>query len=324
METRLKGGFCPQGSEKPRRALCWTQVTSACARRFPQAAGRTWGGASWSGQGEPLVAVSSGRRGGLDSGGVAMGAVQSPPARSPLLALPCRRPGPPSVPALLTPHVLGSVLCPALSPWRAGVTSGHCSPRGCRRGFDERWSSGRKAVAWWRGLGVLRMALRGPALLGCWDPLRSSHRSSPWRLWAGAEVVLTGGAEVTTRNPQRLWMRAGVLTRAALWPSPSSPGLARTSSRLCASALATPRRPPSAALRTAVSKSGREPQSLRGDNQVDVGGMTAKPPSPRRRGHLTSGWGVRSFRTQPDTPWGVGEESREKLVVVKTEAYGSG
>lgn len=168
------------------------------------------------------------------------------------------------------------------------------------------------------------MALRGPALLGCWDPLRSSHRSSPWRLWAGAEVVLTGGAEVTTRNPQRLWMRAGVLTRAALWPSPASPGLARTSSRLCASALATPRRPPSAALRTAVSKSGREPQSLPGDNQVDVGGMTAKPPSPRWRGHLTSGWGVRSFRTQPDTPWGVGEESRDKLVVVKTEAYGSG
>lgn len=184
----------------------------------------------------------------------------SPPLPGPpLLALPCRRPGPPSVPALLTPHVLGSVLCPALSPWRAGVTSGHCSPRGCRRGFDERWSSGRKAVAWWRGLGVLRMALRGPALLGCWDPLRSSHRSSPWRLWAGAEVVLTGGAEVTMRNPQCLWMRAGVLTRAALWPSPASPGLARTSSRLCASALATPRRPPSAALRTAVSKSGREP-----------------------------------------------------------------
>lgn len=145
----------------------------------------------------------------------------SPPLPGPpLLALPCRRPGPPSVPALLTPHVLGSVLCPALSPWRAGVTSGHCSPRGRRRGFDEQWSSGRKAVAWWRGLGVLRMALRGPALLGCWDPLRSSHRSSPWRLWAGAEVVLTGGAEVTTRNPQRLWMRAGVLTRAALWPEP--------------------------------------------------------------------------------------------------------
>lgn len=101
VETRLKGGFCPQGSEKPRRALCWTQVTSACARRFPQAAGRTWGGASWSGQGEPLVAVSSGRRGGLDSGGVAMGAVQSPPARSP-----------PPGPALQAPR---PALCPGSS-----------------------------------------------------------------------------------------------------------------------------------------------------------------------------------------------------------------
>lgn len=176
-------------------------------------------------------------------------------------------------------------------------------------------------VVWAGGASDGPAGARSPRMLGP-PPQQPSVQSL--EAVGRAEVVLTGGAEVTMRNPQRLWMRAGVLTRAALWPSPASPGLACTSSRLCASALATPRRPSSAALRTAVSKSGREPQSLPGDNQVDVGGMTAMPPSPRRRGHLTSGWGVRSFRTQPDTPWGVGEESREKLVVVKTEAYGSG
>lgn len=270
------------------------------------------------------MAVSSGRRGGLDSSGVAMGAVQSPPAKSPPPGPALQAPRPALCPGSSHSPRIGFCSVPSLESLEGRSHIWTLQPSGRRRGFDERWSSGRKAVARWRGPGVLRMALRGPALLGCWDPLRSSHRSSPWRLWAGAEVVLTGGAEVTTRNPQRLWMRAGVLTRAALWPSPASPGLAPTSSRLCASALATPRRLPSAALRTAVSKPGREPRSLPGDNQVDVGGMTAKPPSPRRRGHLTSGWGVRSFQTQPDTPWGVGEESREKLVVVKTEAYDSG
>lgn len=117
------------------------------------------------------------------------------------------------------------------------------------------------------------MALQGAASLRCWGALPSSHRPSSWRLCTGAEVVLTGGTEVTAWDPQRLWKRVGGADPGPLLlPSPPLPP------SFALPALATPHRPPSAALRSEVSKPGCEPQSLWGDNQVGVGDMTAKAP----------------------------------------------
>lgn len=116
VETRLQGGFCPQGSGMPWRALCWTQATSACAR-----------GSLWlqGGHGVERAGVDRGSPWWLCpvGGGVAWTQVEwmmgreglrSPlPGTSPRPALPCRRPGWPSARAHFTPHTLGSVLCRA-------------------------------------------------------------------------------------------------------------------------------------------------------------------------------------------------------------------
>lgn len=96
-------------------------------------------------------------RDGVDDG--EGGTVQSP--QRPLQPCPAGAPaGPLSGPTSLPTHLVLFCAEP-VSPWRAGVTSGHCSPRGRKWGFDEWRSSGRKAVKCWCEVGCFDGPARG-------------------------------------------------------------------------------------------------------------------------------------------------------------------